>query len=219
MEKKTIVFFGDSLTQMNMDISPDSDWKFGKAMGEGYVTYVSGILSNKYPEKFRYINAGIGGHKSVDLYARIKHDVWQYCPDYLSIFVGINDVLREVNPDFNDGVDDERFEWVYDMMISETLKRFENIKIILVEPIILHASRFSDEEYQARRDGAERKSAIIAKLADKYNLPYVRLQGKFDELASMYGADILLGDGVHTGPAGVYAIGQEWLKTFEEVLV
>ena len=109
--------------------------------------------------------------------------------------------------------------WVYDMMISETLKRFEDIKIMLVEPIILHASRFSDEEYQARRDGAERKSAIIAKLADKYNLPYVRLQGKFDELASMYGADILLGDGVHTGPAGVYAIGQEWLKTFEEVLV
>lgn len=219
MEKKTIVFFGDSLTQMNMDISPDSDWKFGKAMGEGYVTYVSGVLSNKYPEKYRYINAGVGGHKSVDLYARIKHDVWQYEPDYLTIFVGINDVLREVNPDFNDGVDDERFEWVYDMMISETLKRFENIKIILVEPIILHASRFSDEEYQARRDGAERKSAIIAKLADKYNLPYVRLQDKFDDLASKYGADILLGDGVHTGPAGAYLIGQEWLKAFEEVLV
>ena len=219
MDKKTIVFFGDSLTQMNMDITEGSDWKFGKAMGEGYVTYVSGILSNKYPERFRYINAGIGGHRSVDLYARIKHDVWQYSPDYLSIFVGINDVLREVNPDFNDGVDDERFEWVYRAMIEQTLKRFEGIKIILVEPIILHASRFSDEEYIARRDGAERKSRIIAKLAEEFGVPYVRLQGKFDELASMYGADLLLGDGVHTSPAGVYAIGQEWLKTFEEVIL
>ena len=128
-------------------------------------------------------------------------------------------MLREVNLDYNDGVDDERFEWVYRAMIEQTLKRFEGIKMILVEPIILHASRFSDEEYIARRDGAERKSAIIAKLAEEIEITYVRLQGKFDELANKYGADLLLGDGVHTTPAGVYAIGQEWLKTFEEVIL
>ena len=219
MDKKTIVFFGDSLTQMNMEIDENFNWHEGKAMGEGYVTYVSGVLSKKYPERFRYINAGIGGHRSVDLYARIKRDVWRYKPDYLSIFVGINDVLREVNLDYNDGVDDERFEWAYRSIIKYTLREFPNIKMILVEPIVLNASRFTDEEYLPRRQGAERKSHIIAKIAEEYGIPYVRLQGKFDELASKYGADCMLGDGVHTTPAGVYTVAQEWLKTFEEVVL
>ena len=76
------------------------------------------------PTKHEIFNRGISGNRVVDLYARIKSDVWNLKPDVLSILVGVNDVWHEL--DIANGVDIERYERIYGMMLEETLERLPN---------------------------------------------------------------------------------------------
>ena len=80
-----ILFFGDSITDMRR--SRDSD---GVHLGDGYVFFVAGDIKREDPS-IEIINRGISGDRVVDLYARIKSDVWNHKPDVLSILIGIND--------------------------------------------------------------------------------------------------------------------------------
>ena len=76
------------------------------------------ILEKIWEHRFReIINRGIGGNRIVDLYARIKADVWNFNPDILSVLIGVNDVWHE---QWGNGVDLERFEKIYRMLIEDT---------------------------------------------------------------------------------------------------
>ena len=136
-----IVLFGDSITDMGRDRkfdTPDCSWSYG----HGYPIFIAGDLYRQDPNKHQVINRGISGNRIVDLYARIKSDVWNLQPDLLSILIGVNDVWHELN--FNNGVDVDRYEKVYRMLIEDTLKRFPNLKIILCEPFILKGKATED---------------------------------------------------------------------------
>ena len=109
MEQKVILFQGDSIT----DAGRDRANKFG--LGKGYPNFVSGHLGAKYPYQFQYINRGISGNRVVDLYARIKMDMINLKPDYMSILIGINDVWHEIFD--KNGVAADKFEMVYGLMI------------------------------------------------------------------------------------------------------
>lgn len=77
--------------------------------------FVAWILYGENLQKYEVINHGIGGNRVVDLYARIKSDVWNLQPDALSILIGINDVVFEIYD--RNGVEIDRFEKDYRMMI------------------------------------------------------------------------------------------------------
>ena len=127
-----IIFYGDSITDMVR--SRDVDYMaFG--YGVGYVNYVASTLMGEEPEKYDILNRGVSGNRIVDLYARIKADVWNLNPDVISVLIGINDVWHEI--DAKNGVDVERFEKVYRMLIEDTLKRFPKVRFILCEPFVL----------------------------------------------------------------------------------
>ena len=82
---KRILFQGDSITDMYRVRDLDH------YAGCGYATLVSAQLGYENPGEYTFINRGIGGDRSIDILARIKKDAINLKPDYMSIFVGVND--------------------------------------------------------------------------------------------------------------------------------
>ena len=128
-----ILFYGDSIT----DMGRDRNCEVGavSSYGVGYPIFVAEKLFEIDPLKWTIVNRGISGNRIVDLYARIKADVWNHKPDVLSILIGINDIWHELGG--GNGVDLERFERIYDMLLSDTKERLTDLKIILMEPFVL----------------------------------------------------------------------------------
>ncbi len=206
-----ILFFGDSITDMAR--SRDTDGQaFG--YGVGYVNGVASALKYENPEKYEIINRGISGNRVVDLYARIKADVWNYQPDVVSILIGINDVWHEIYG--GNGVELNRFERVYRMLIEDTREQLPNVKFILCEPFVLKGSA-TEENYDEFCE-VKKYASVVKKLADEYNIPFVVLQEKFDEVAEKHGAEHYLYDGVHPDLAGGKLIAEEWLKVFRKMI-
>ena len=75
---ETIAFMGDSITQ-------------GGARKNGYVTFVMEALNHEGLELKR-IAAGISGHKSNNMLARLDKDVLNKKPDWMTLSCGVNDV-------------------------------------------------------------------------------------------------------------------------------
>lgn len=205
---KKIVFFGDSITDMcrNYEAQPFAAYAFG----QGYVFLATAELMAKYPGEFEILNRGISGNRIVDLYQRIKCDVWNHKPDVLSILIGVNDVWHEVIR--QNGVELERYEKVYRMIIEDTKKVLPNVKIILMEPYVLEGISTIDgyEKFKEVYKYAE----VVKKLANEYDLTFVPLQEKFNTLVKQHGVECYAKDGVHPDPAGAKVIADEWLDAF-----
>lgn len=204
-----IVFFGDSITDMGRNRETEGTvWSYGY----GYPYVIQSRLSEENPTKHQLINRGISGDRTVDLYARIKADVWNLEPDVLSILIGVNDVWHEITK--QNGVEINRFERVYQTIIKETKEQLPNVKIILIEPFVLYGTATKEhfEEFQNIKEYAK----IVKKLAKKYNLPFVQLQEKFDEMTKRYCVETYLYDGVHPHIAGSTLIATEWLQVFKQ---
>ena len=145
-------------------------------------------------------------------------DCWNYTPDVISILIGVNDVWHELKR--QNGVEIDRFEKVYRMMIEDTIKVLPNVKIILCEPFVLEGEATQNTEevpdkYQqflAIYDYAK----VVKKLAEEYHFPFVELQEKFNEVATKNGVQYYLSDGVHPWFGGATLIADEWVKVFKE---
>ena len=203
-----IVFFGDSITDMGRSREAD-----GVYLGNGYVFFISGDLKRGDPS-IETINRGISGNRVVDLYARIKSDVWNLKPDVLSILIGVNDVWHEIVK--NNGVELQRFIKVYDMLIEDTLKVLPNVKIMLLEPFVLSGMATKDnyEQFFTVREYAN----AVKELAKKHNLTFVPLQQAFDQASSKTNVENYLYDGVHPDVAGARLIADEWLKAYSKII-
>ena len=208
-----IVFFGDSITDMARYRDNDAQGR-PWGLGAGYVFLASTKLMSEQYGKYTVVNRGNGGNRIVDLYARIKCDVWNENPDVLSILIGVNDVWHDLGENPN-GVDIGRWEKVYRMMIEDTKRAVPNIKIMICEPFVLRgtATEFDGkfEHFERVREYAK----VAKKLAEEYDLAFVSLQEKFDEMAEKYGGEHFLYDGVHPDLAGANLIAEEWIKVFK----
>lgn len=203
-----IVLFGDSITDMNRVREVD---EHVLGYGMGYSMFVTEQLVFENPEKYHVLNRGIGGNRVVDLYARIKADVWNYNPDVLSILIGVNDVWHEVSS--KNGVELDRYERVYRMLIEDTLAALPNIKIMLCEPFVLKGE-CTRERYDEFLE-VKKYAKVVEKLAKEYGLPFVPLQEKMDEAAERYGVETCLYDGVHPNVYGAKIIANQWLSVFK----
>ena len=207
-----ILFFGDSITDAGR--FREGDGIYGQ--GVGFVRIIADRLISENPEKYTILNRGISGNRIVDLYARIKKDVWDEKPDVINVLIGVNDVWHEIN--YQNGVDVERFEKVYRMMIEDTQKKLPNVKIILCEPFFLKGT--STENIPEKPDRYDRfceiysYANIVKKIAQEFDLPFISLQEKLTLAAKDSKAEYYLGDGVHPNVAGANLIANEWLTTF-----
>lgn len=213
MENKIILFQGDSITDCGRDR------KNPVSHGTGYAQRVAGILKADEPYKYRTYNRGISGNRIVDVYARIKQDIINLKPDYMSILIGVNDVWHEFS--WENGVGAQKYEKIFDMMIEEIQAALPDIKIMILEPFVLPGSATINTEDQPNRldtfrSEVELRAAAAKRVAEKYNLVFVPLQEMFDRVNADAPVDgYWLIDGVHPTAAGHELITRQWIKSFE----
>ena len=131
---KTVLFQGDSITDCGRN--KESEINMAAHLGFGYPNLVGGkLLFDHAGEMYRCINKGISGNRVVDLYARWKIDALNFSPDVISILIGVNDVWHEVSR--QNGVENERFEQIYRMLLEWTKTVLPDVKLILMEPFAL----------------------------------------------------------------------------------
>lgn len=202
-----IVFFGDSITDGAHQTEPVNPIY---AYGMGFVFLVANELMNENPNDYEIINKGISANRVLDLYARVKADVWEQKPDVVSILIGINDLWTWETID--------RFAKTLDNLVSETKEKLPEAKIILCEPYCLHGTtvdRLGFETFDNIRNYAVR----VKEIAKKYEATFVPLQKRFDELSAEIGYDKCLFDGVHPTIIGANLIKDEWIKAFKSEIL
>ena len=211
---KRILFQGDSIT----DWGRDRNDFYG--MGNGYPSLVKASLGHDNPGEYEFINRGISGNRIVDLYARIKADFINLKPDYASIYIGVNDAWHEINS--QNGVDTEKFEKIYSMLIEEIKTALPEIKLFIIAPYVVEGIKTCDTEEMPdrlerfKRDVAE-KAAVAKKIAEEYGLPCIELQPAFDKALEKAPSEYWVRDGVHPTETGHEIIKRLWLETFEKI--
>lgn len=201
MQKKKVIFFGDSITQAA--VKPG-----------GYIVKISELASKeKVGDKYDFIGAGIGGNKVYDLYLRLEEDVLSKNPDVVIIYIGVNDVWHKRS--HGTGTDADKFEKFYTAIIKKLQER--NITIALCTPAAIgEKTDFSNE-----LDGdLNYYSNIIRSLAKKHNIPLIDLRQAFLSYNLKHNAEnkesgILTSDRVHLNEAGNELVANEMWKVIK----
>ena len=206
-ERTKILFQGDSITDAGR--SGDSE----EYRGNGYPTFLAGQLGLRSPGEYTVINRGISGNRVVDLYARWKRDCLNLCPDVLSILIGVNDVWHEL--DFQNGVDAEKYEKVFNLLLDETQEKLPGIKLIILEPFVLKGTATTARwDYFSKE--VPLRAAAAKRVAEAHGAVFVPLQKLLDDACTngIESSDWLI-DGVHPTAAGHALIAREWLAAFD----
>ena len=205
---KTFLFQGDSITDADRKRDDISNY------GYGYPNIVAAKYLEENHNEYKFINKGISGNRIVDLYARIKIDLINLKPDYLSILIGINDVWHEIQS--QNGVDNKKFKKVLSMLIEEVKEALPDIKIIMLEPFVLKGPA-TEENWDEFYNETKLRAQSVKEVADEYGLSFVPLQDKFDEATKDTQTTYWLADGVHPTPAGHNLIAKALTAEFEKI--
>jgi len=211
-----ILFQGDSITDVGRARDNDTN------IGRGYPHLIKAALGFREPTKYNFVNKGISGNRIVDVYSRIKCDIINLAPDFMSILIGVNDVWHEFS--YKNGVDEKKFEKIYGMLIEEVKEALPQIKILIMEPFALPASATTGElpdgsdKYTAFRAETEKRAAAARRVAEKYGLEFLPLQKLLDDAAASTTPEYWLADGVHPTEAGHALIASEWTKAFDRMM-
>lgn len=206
-----VVFQGDSITDAGrnqaLDVPPNQD------LGHGYAGLTAAELLENSPEKeWKFYNKGISGHRIVDLYARWKRDALNLRPAILSILIGVNDTWHEMHS--KNGVELDRYEQFFRMLLDWTRKELPETKIILLEPYVLP---FGAVQPDWLPEMAER-SRITREMAEEFGTAFAPLQTLLNDALKRAPQEYWLKDGVHPTLAGHKLISNAWLKAAEPYL-
>ena len=184
-----VAFLGDSITAQ------------GWSNLHGYVRLVvAGCDVNGM--KIDPIPAGIGGHTSDDMLTRLKRDVLDKKPDWVTISCGMNDVIHGPK-----GISLEQYETNMKSIVTQC--RAAGIRVMLFTTTT--AGQWDSP--QSRQLG--RYSDVVRHLARQNQCALADLYNVFVE--NLKAADTLrglTGDGVHMTPEGNLLIASTVLETF-----
>ena len=208
---RTFLFQGDSITDAGRD--DENQDNFG--LGCGYALLLASYIERNNKGKIKFINRGKSGDRITDVYARIKEDIINLKPDYMSILIGVNDVSHELT--MSCGVTPQKFGMIYELLIEEIKESLPEIKIIILEPFVLKGT--ATEKLWSDFNCEVRKLADVSKqVAQKYNLKFVPLQDKFDELSADGDTRYWSVDGIHPTSAGHQVIKEELKNAMEDFI-
>ena len=211
---KRILFQGDSIT----DCSRNREDFY--STGGGYPKLVKAVLGFEHLGEYEFINRGILGNRITDLYARRQEDLMDLAPDYLSLYIGVNDVWQQI--DYQSGVENAEFEELYQKLLTQLWEMHPQTKVLLIAPFVLRGPATENREDQPHRwerfsQGVAEKAAITKKIARQYGLPVIDLQAAFDEACQRAPASYWTWDGVHPSAYGHELIKRLWLAAFEQM--
>ena len=202
-----ILFQGDSITDAGRDKRNYHD------LGPGYPRYAAqGIRELLADRELEFINLGISGNRTCQLFDRLYSDAIAFNPDVISILIGINDVWHRHGPE-KISTTDEQLELNY-RCILDRIKRETNAKIIILAPYLL------DAEITAHlRPDLDRVLPIVERLAEEYADAYVPLDSLFAEAMKTQPAPHYYSpDGVHPNENGARFIGERYVEAFKSLL-
>lgn len=211
---KKILFQGDSITDARREGEG-----FGSALaalGTGYPALIGAELMRKDPSAL-VINRGVSGNRVVDMYARWKADCINLAPDVLTILIGVNDVWHERN--WQNGVEAEKFEKIYRMLIEETLQKLPGIKIILMGAFLTEGTVAEGDDFKDFSEEVKTRRQITEKIAKEYGLAYIDLQKVFDDALELAPAEHWTAEGVHPLAAGNALIKEAWMSVYDGMTI
>ena len=202
-----ILFQGDSITDAGRDKRNYHD------MGKGYPKYASELIAEAHPDTdFEFINFGIGGNRTCQLFDRIYLDAIAFQPDVISILIGINDIWHRYNKE-SIATTDEQLALNY-RCILERIKKETNAKIMILSPYVLDC-----DDKDAMKEDLKTVLPIIRKLADEYADVYVPLDEHFAEaIKTQPEPKFYSADGVHPNANGSAFIGKLYAEAIEAIL-
>ena len=202
-----ILFQGDSITDAGRDKRNYHD------MGNGYPKYASALIAAAHADTdFEFINFGIGGNRTDQLFDRIYADGIAFQPDVISILIGINDVWHRYGAE-RIATTDAQIALNY-RSILERIKRETSAKIVMLSPYVLDA----EDKAHMKRD-LETVLPIIRGLAEEFADVYIPLDELFAEaIKSQPEPKYYSNDGVHPNENGARFIGEQYARAVEILL-
>ena len=197
-----IVFQGDSITDAGRDK------RNYHHMGNGYPKYASEQLTEMFPEEnFEFINMGISGNRTCQLFDRLYLDTIAFAPDMVSVLIGINDVWRQFDcPAMLDvQVTPEEYESNVETMILKVKDSVKGIFILspyIIEPLREDAMRKRMDEYVAIAKG----------LAEKHGCRFVDFQQMYEDYCKIRHSSYIAWDRIHPNQIGATLMAKEFLK-------
>ena len=186
-----IVFQGDSITDAGRDK------RNYHHMGNGYPKYTSAQLIEMFPEEnFEFINMGISGNRTCQLFDRLYLDTIAFEPDMVSVLIGINDIWHRYGGGKIETTD-EQIETNYRAILTR-LKKQTNAKIVMLAPYLLDCDRV-----EHMREDLSRLLVIVRRLADEFADAYIPLDQLFEEAVKTQPEPLYYSaDGVHPNADG-----------------
>lgn len=197
MQKKKVVFFGDSITQAGVGAT-------------GYITVLQQTLAKTgKTNQFELIGAGIGGNKVYDLYLRLEDDVLSKKPDLVFIYIGINDVWHKRT--HGTGTDADKFEKFYNKLIDKI--QAAGAKVVICTPTVIGEKKGNVNEL----DGDLNKYAeMIRGIAKNKKVELLDLHKNIVDYIDQHNpedkyAGVLTSDGVHMNDDGNRFLAEQFL--------
>ena len=205
MRKITIVFQGDSITDAGRDR------RNYHQLGNGYPKFAAELLERKYPDvEIEFINFGISGNRTSELFDRLYNDCIAFQPDIVSILIGVNDVWHRYGVN-KIATTDEQIALNY-KCILERLKKETNAKILMLQP-------YTEGEKQAHmRADVEKVKLIVNDLAEEYADAYVKLDDLMHADKNYGIPDYFTPDGVHPNETGAKYIAGLYLEAISPLI-
>ena len=206
MKKIKILFQGDSVTDAGRDR------RNYHHMGNGYPKYASALIAEAHPDvEFEFINLGISGNRTGQLFDRLYPDAIAFDPDIISILIGVNDVWHRLSSHVL--TTDAQIELNY-RTILQKLREMTHAKIMIIAPYILER-----EDKEETKADLARIIPIIRGLAEEFADVYVPLDEHFAEaLKTQPEPKYYSADGVHPNQNGADSIGRLYAEAIEPLL-
>ena len=202
-----ILFQGDSITDAGRDHRNYHN------LGDGYPKFAAEHIKEAFPEvDFEFINFGISGNRTSQLFDRLYTDGIAFQPDVISILIGINDIWHRYGG-AKIATTDEQIALNY-RKILERIKNETNAKIVILAPFILD---FPGRDQM--REDLQKVLPIVRGLAEEFADAYIPLDEKFDEaLKTQPEALYYSADGVHPNDNGRAFIGKLYAEAVKPII-
>ena len=201
-----ILFQGDSITDAGRDR------RNYHHLGNGYPKFAAELISAAHPElDIEFINFGISGNRTCQLFDRLYSDAIAFQPDIISIMIGINDVWHRYGHKIM--TTNEQIAANYRAILT-SLKEYTNAKIVMIAPYLLDC----DDKEEIRRD-LKSVLEIVRGLADEFADVYIPLDQHFEEALKTAPEKLYYsGDGVHPNENGAKFIAKLYAEAIEKLL-
>jgi len=212
-----LLFIGDSITDAGRDPSGENTPWGAPGLGRGYVSLVESWLTATRPaDRIRVLNRGTSGQTVPDLADRWQTDVLDLKPDFVSVFIGVNDVWRQFDTPLRTEAHilPERYENTLEALVTRTLPALPTGAggLLLATPFFIEPNRA--DPMRARMD---EYGTLVRRVAARHGAHFLDTQAAFDTVLAHIHPMTLAWDRIHPQPAGHMILARAFLRALGEL--